>query len=356
MGLCAAGRAIAATDLAIDDGEFLVLLGPSGCGKTTVLRMIAGLETVSAGSVVIGDRLVTDLDPAQRDIAFVFQNYALYPHMTVRQNISFCLENMRLPKREITERVEETARLVRLSELLERLPEQLSGGQRQRVAIARAVVRRSKVLLMDEPLSNLDARLRGAMRADIARIQAELGVTTVYVTHDQIEAMTMADRIVIMRDGAIEQVGAPMDVYRDPINRFVADFLGSPSMNFLDVSVEGNSGEGGGGLRLRASGVDIPLEDQTAERLRGHAGGSIVLGFRPQSVVAADPDSCCFRGCVKTLEPYGCETYVGLDLGDTVVSGRVEPTDQPVKGETFGLSVKPDSLHFFDPATGITIR
>ena len=344
--------------LEIDDGEFLVLLGPSGCGKSTVLRMLAGLETITYGKMLIEDRVVNDLEPAERDIAFVFQNYALYPHMTVRQNIAFCLENQGMDRRAIAERVQEAAELVRLADMLERLPGQLSGGQRQRVAIARAVVRRPKVLLMDEPLSNLDAKLRGAMRADIIRVQEEIGATTVYVTHDQVEAMTMANRIVIMHDGIIAQIGAPMDVYQRPVSRFVASFIGSPAMNFVDVSVGGPDGADATVRTLHADGVSVALDDDAARRLQPYAGERVVLGFRPQNVAVVAPGkgAAMFEGRVETVEPYGPETYIRVALGDTVVSGRVGPDDPVVKGEPLGLNADPASLYFFDPANGAVIR
>ena len=338
-------------DLAIEEGEFVVLLGGSGCGKSTVLRMIAGLETITDGTIRIGDRVVNDLDPGERDIAFVFQNYALYPHMNVRQNMAFCLENLRLPRTEITQRVEDAARIVHMDELLDRLPGQLSGGQRQRVAIGRAIVRRSEVLLMDEPLSNLDAKLRGEMRAEIARIQDDLGNTTVYVTHDQVEAMTMADRIVILHDGLIQQIGAPMQVFRNPINRFVAGFIGSPSMNFLDVEVVGD----GDALSLQGEGVRVPLIERHAHRLEGYAGRSIVLGLRPQAVSASDTDGAAVTGTVRLIEPFGTETYIQLDTGTATVTARLEPGDDPVRGERFGLSIEPDDLYFFDPENNAAI-
>jgi multiple sugar transport system ATP-binding protein len=338
-------------DLEIADGEFVVLLGGSGCGKSTVLRMIAGLETITDGTIRIGDRVVNDLDPGERDLAFVFQNYALYPHMNVRQNMAFCLENLRLPRAEIVQRVDDAARIVHMDELLDRLPGQLSGGQRQRVAIGRAIVRRSKVLLMDEPLSNLDAKLRGEMRAEIARIQDDLGITTVYVTHDQVEAMTMADRIVILHDGLIQQIGRPMDVFRAPINRFVAGFIGSPSMNFLPVDVQA----AGDGLQLQGESVTVPLAERQAHRLEGYAGRRLVLGFRPQAVLAADADTATVSGTVRLIEPFGTETYIQLDLGGATVSARLDPADEPVRGEPFHLAIEPEDLYFFDPDTDAAI-
>ena len=338
-------------DLEIADGEFLVLLGGSGCGKSTVLRMIAGLEAITDGQILIGDRVVNDLEPGERNLAFVFQNYALYPHMTVAQNMAFCLENQRLSRSEIDGRVAEAAGIVHMEELLQRLPAQLSGGQRQRVAIGRAIVRRSQVLLMDEPLSNLDAKLRGEMRAEIARIQGDLGITAIYVTHDQVEAMTMADRIVIIHEGLIQQIGRPMDVFRRPVNRFVAGFIGSPSMNFVDVDVD----EGDGGLVLRAPGLEQPLDDRLSRRLDGYRGQQVVFGFRPQSVTAAPVGQGAVTGTVELVEPYGTETYIKMDLGSLSISGRLDPTDQPVKGEPFALSIDPEDLYLFDPETDAAI-
>ena len=339
-------------DMEVPDGEFVVLLGPSGCGKSTVLRMVAGLETVTDGQIMIGDRVVNDARPGDRDIAFVFQNYALYPHMTVRQNMAFCLENQKLSKDEIGRRIEEATRVVDLKGLLERLPGQLSGGQRQRVAIGRSIVRQAKVLLMDEPLSNLDAKLRGKMRAEISRIQDDLGITTLYVTHDQIEAMTMGDRIVIMHDGIVQQVGAPMEVYRDPNNRFVAGFIGSPGMNFLDVRVE----ERAGALEVQADGVELALSPAQAHRLDSYKGGQVILGFRPQHIAASNAEDATFSGTVQGVEPYGPETYISMTIGEILATGRLSPDDHPVKGKPFHLAIPPEKVYFFDPTTQATIR
>src|ERR687888_193828 len=265
-------RAVDGVDLTIDGGEFMVLVGPSGCGKTTLLRCIAGLEEVSDGAILIGDRDVTDVEPKQRDIAMVFQNYALYPHMTVRKNIAFGLKVRRTPRREIAKRINETARLLGLEDLMDRRPLALSGGQRQRVAMARAIARRPSVYLMDEPLSNLDAKLRVRVRADLARLHAQLGVTTVYVTHDQVEAMQLGDRSAVIRDGRIQQVGRPQALYRGSANLFVASFIGSPSMNLVRAELDGES--------VRFAGYRLPLD----LRRRPPVGspGQVILGIRPE--------------------------------------------------------------------------
>jgi multiple sugar transport system ATP-binding protein len=337
--------------LEIEDSEFLVLLGPSGCGKSTVLRMIAGLEPITDGEICIAGKVVNRLDPRERDIAMVFQNYALYPHMKVRDNIGFCLENMGVSKSVTKQRVEDAARTVRMEDYLDRLPGQLSGGQRQRVAIGRAIVRKPKVFLMDEPLSNLDAKLRSEMRAELSRLHDLLRITTIYVTHDQVEAMTLADRIVVMNGGVVQQVGAPMEVYRRPHNRFVAGFIGTPTMNFLELDVV----DDGDGRRLRAEGVDVKLPEPMAARLDAFVGLPITLGFRPQHVRAAAPGEALFEGPVEVVEPYGPETYATLRVGAASVSARLEPTDTPVKGKPFHLSADIGDLYFFDPETSSAI-
>jgi len=335
-------------DLEIADKEFVVLLGPSGCGKSSVLRMIAGLEAITAGEVRIGDRVVNDLEPRERDIAMVFQNYALYPHMTVRQNIAFCLENGRLRRDEIKQRVAEAARVVQMDGLLERLPAELSGGQRQRVAIARAIVRKPKLFLMDEPLSNLDARLRVQMRAELARLRELLEVTTIYVTHDQIEAMTLADRIVVMHEGVVQQVGAPMDVYRRPRNKFVAGFVGSPAMSFVDVDVIEEAGR----RLLCAEGVRVELPPRIAERVSGQRA---CLGLRPQHLRVAALDDAMVTGTVDVVEPYGAETYVSVRAGGALVTARLDATQTPKRGDVCRLTSDPDNLYLFDRETETAI-
>src|SRR5262244_2430174 len=266
-------EAVRSIDLDIPNNEFVVLVGPSGCGKSTTLRMIAGLEEVTAGEILIGGELVNDLPPKDRDIAMVFQNYALYPHMTAFENMAFGLRLRKFPKSEIRERVEDAARILDITDLLLRRPKQLSGGQRQRVAMGRAIVRHPKVFLFDEPLSNLDAKLRVQMRTEIKRVHQKVKTTTVYVTHDQVEAMTLADRVVVMNRGQVEQIGAPQELYHAPANRFVAGFIGSPAMNFAAVTVA----EANGSLIAENSGLQIKVPDETAQRLRGHVGREVTL-------------------------------------------------------------------------------
>ncbi len=338
-------------NLEVADREFLVLLGPSGCGKSTVLRMIAGLESITDGEILIGETVVNDLDPGERDIAMVFQNYALYPHMTARENIGFCLENLGVGASERDERVDEVARILNLEALLERLPGEMSGGQSQRVAIGRAIIREPNVLLMDEPLSNLDAKLRGQMRTEITKLHDRFKITTFYVTHDQVEAMTMADRIVIIEGGVIQQMGSPMDVYRRPNNRFVAGFIGSPSMNFAEVEFA----KEGGARHLRCEGVDVPLSGELERRLERFVDRKLFMGVRPQDLHAAPQAEAFFSGEVEVVEPYGAETYIDLQLGGGAFTARLDPGDSPVKGQAFHLTTDVERLYFFDPDTEATI-
>ncbi len=318
-------------DIAIADGEFVVLVGPSGCGKSTLLRMVAGLETVTGGAIEIGDRIVNDLEPKDRDIAMVFQNYALYPHMTVATNMGFSLEHRGGSKAEIAERVKWAADILGLGHLLDRYPKQLSGGQRQRVAMGRAIVRNPQVFLFDEPLSNLDAKLRVVMRGEIKGLHQRLGVTTIYVTHDQVEAMTMADRIVVMNGGNVEQIGAPLDLYDRPANLFVAGFIGSPAMNI----VGGTMTEKG----FEADGITLPLP----ANVTAHGQGS--YGIRPEHLSIADDG---LPAVVSLVEPMGSETQVTMKLGETSIIGvfRERLTARP--GDT--IHVRPDlaSIHLFD--------
>src|SRR5271156_1774658 len=291
-------EAVRSIDLDIPDNELVVLVGPSGCGKSTTLRMIAGLEEVTSGDIYIGGDLVNDLPPKDRDIAMVFQNYALYPHMTVFENMSFGLRLRKFSKSEIKARVEHAARILDITELLSRRPKQLSGGQRQRVAMGRAIVRHPKVFLFDEPLSNLDAKLRVQMRTEIKRVHQKVKTTTVYVTHDQVEAMTLGDRVVVMKDGVVQQVGEPLELYNQPANKFVAGFIGSPAMNFATVRVT----EANGSLIAENSGLSIKLPDETAQRLRGHIGREVTLGVRPEDLTVADtadPDQLCFDAVIE---------------------------------------------------------
>ena len=312
-------------DLEIADREFVALVGPSGCGKSTVLRMIAGLEDVTSGELRIGDRRVNDLPPKERNIAMVFQNYALFPHLTVRDNLAFGMKVRRVPRAQQDEAIGEAARMLGLEPLLQRKPGEMSGGQRQRVAIGRALVRKPEVFLFDEPLSNLDAKLRGQMRAEIIRLHRQLETTMIYVTHDQVEAMTMADRIVVFEGGVIQQVGTPAEVYQEPANRFVAGFIGSPTMNFLEGRIE-REGERATFVSARAGGLRLPLEGASA---RAPAAGEIALGVRPENVyfsASAPKDvavSCSIEATIDVVEYFGMESSItvriGGDAGDALV-------------------------------------
>ena len=323
----------------IRDGEFVILVGPSGCGKSTLLRMIAGLENISGGEIRIGERVVNDVPPKERDIAMVFQNYALYPHLTVRENMAFSMRIRKAPASEIDLRVNKAAQILGLAPLLDRYPRQLSGGQRQRVAMGRAIVRDPQVFLFDEPLSNLDAKLRVAMRTEIKELHQRLKTTTIYVTHDQIEAMTMADRIVVMHDGVVEQIGPPLELYDRPDNLFVAGFIGSPAMNFVPGRVRANG-------RLTFStetGLSIPLADAPA----GVDGRPLILGVRPEHFDLA-PDGIAAE--VVVVEPTGSETMLAVRAGgqDLTCVLRERVREQP--GET--VSLRPNRVHFFDAETG----
>ena len=345
---------IAVDDLLLDvqDGEFLVLVGPSGCGKSTALRCLAGLEEISAGDILIGDRVVTHLPPKNRDIAMVFQNYALYPHMTVRDNLAFGLKLRGMAKPEITRRVGEAADILGIGELLDRKPKQLSGGQRQRVALGRAIVREPQVFLMDEPLSNLDAKLRVQTRAEIIKLQQRLGTTTIYVTHDQVEAMTMGDRIAVMSRGVLQQLDTPQHLYDSPANLFVATFIGSPAMNVVPgtVVIDGET------VTVRADGLELSLPPGRAARLAGWAGRDVLVGVRPEHIaVPAAGGAVPGRGIrlpVELVEPLGSETLLHLlGPGGVTLVARVEPWFQPRPGEVVELEVDTTQLHAFDPAT-----
>jgi len=338
----------------VGDGELMVLVGPSGCGKSTTLRMIAGLESVTDGQLWIGERMVNDVAPKERDIAMVFQNYALYPHMSVRENLAFGLKLRKLPKAEIRERVGRAAGILGLEPILERRPAQLSGGQRQRVAVGRAMVREPAVFLFDEPLSNLDAKLRVQMRREISALHQRLGATMVYVTHDQTEAMTMGDRIVVMNAGRIQQIGTPMELYDHPLNVFVAGFIGSPAMNFVTGVVERRDG-----LRLRAADggfLDFALPAGVAELLERYEGREVVLGIRPEAIQVAD-DGPGATGTVpasarlELVEPLGNETLLSLHAGDQPLVARIAPRPLPPAGSTIALSIDTARMHFFDAAT-----
>jgi multiple sugar transport system ATP-binding protein len=374
-------KAVDDLNLQITDGEFMVLVGPSGCGKSTALRMIAGLEEISAGTLTIGERVVNDVPPGDRDIAMVFQNYALYPHMTVRQNIGFALEVAKVKKDEINRRVDEAAEMLGLTEYLDRLPKALSGGQRQRVAMGRAIVRSPQVFLMDEPLSNLDAKLRVQMRSDIIQLQARLGTTMVYVTHDQVEAMTMGHRVAVMRKGVLQQVSPPQELYLRPANLFVAAFIGSPAMNLItaDVTVEGDDVFCSfGGHRLRIS----PKALDRYAGLRGRHGTKVILGIRPEHFgmeedLELPADQVLTFRC-ELAEAMGAEVHVHavIDVPPPTVDGaptaaeddpealvtgtkviaRVDGIHTVAMGQDVRLAVKTHLTHFFDPTSGEPLR
>jgi multiple sugar transport system ATP-binding protein len=347
--------AVDALDLEISDGEFLVLVGPSGCGKSTSLRMVAGLEEVDAGSILIGERDVTTVAPKERDVAMVFQTYALYPHMTVADNMGFALRMARIPKDEMRERVLDAARILDLEQYLDRKPRALSGGQRQRVAMGRAIVRKPQVFLMDEPLSNLDAQLRVQTRTQIAALQRRLGTTTIYVTHDQVEAMTMGDRVAVMFDGRLQQVDAPNALYARPANRVVARFIGSPAMNLHDVVIR----EGAAHL----AGFRIPLPRGLEGRLTSADEGRIALGFRPDAVEIVTDGAEGLDVTAEVVEELGSDAYMFAsfpgredvsDVGDLVA--RIDPRRVPRKGATVRIRIRPDEIHLFSATTGVRIN
>ena len=346
--------AVAGIDLDISDREFVVLVGPSGCGKTTTLRMIAGLEEATSGEIYIGDQLVNDVPPKDRDIAMVFQNYALYPHMTVYENMSFGLRLKKFPKPEIKERVENAARILDITDLLGRRPKQLSGGQRQRVAMGRAIVRNPKVFLFDEPLSNLDAKLRVQMRTEIKKVHQKVTTTTVYVTHDQIEAMTLADRVVVMNGGKIEQIGTPNDVYHHPKTRFVAGFIGSPAMNFIPCRLVDGNGTAGLSVKL-SDKLSFPVPEARVARYRPQAGRDLLFGLRPEDVIEKrgelPPGRAAFEAQLDVVEPMGMETMVYFVVDGTEVCGRVNPAAAGKAGETMPLVADLNHMHLIDPKT-----
>ena len=383
-------RAVSGMDLEIRDGEFMVLVGPSGCGKTTALRMVAGLETISEGVVRIGDRVVNNVPSRDRDIAMVFQSYALYPHLTVYDNIAFGLRLRKAPKDEIDKRVREAAHVLGLEELLERKPRALSGGQRQRVAMGRAIVRQPEAYLMDEPLSNLDAKLRVHMRAEIASLQNDLGVTTLYVTHDQVEAMTMGDRVAVMRKGDLQQVAPPQDLYERPVNLFVGGFIGSPAMNLAEATIERDNGR----LAVRVGQHTLALDDEILSvrpALEAYVSRTVVIGIRPENLEDAalepdTPDDQRLRGVVVLREPLGSEIVAHFTVaarpaltedvrelardvgqesavraaeaegaGETVMVGRFGPRSRITNGDVVDVAVETGALHFFDLETGLGI-
>ena len=344
-------------NLEVADKEFIIFVGPSGCGKSTTLRMIAGLEEISGGTLEIDGKVMNDVEPKDRDIAMVFQNYALYPHMTVRENMAFGLKLRKVPKAEIDEKVNDAARILGLEELLDRKPKALSGGQRQRVAMGRAIVRNPKVFLMDEPLSNLDAKLRVQMRTEIAALHQRLGTTIIYVTHDQTEAMTLGTRIVVMKDGVVQQVDTPQNLYDKPANLFVAGFMGSPQMNFMDGVVHVN----GEDALIRFADTDIRLPREKAKALidGGYDGKTVTFGIRPEDISdAADKahdGDAVFTSTVKVYELLGAEVFLYFDLADTPVTARLEPSTQSRPGDTVKVQFDVEKIHVFDKETELKI-
>ncbi len=351
-----AGGALAVDHLNLDigDGEFVCLVGPSGCGKTTVLRMIAGLEDITSGEVRIGDRVVNDLPPRDRDIAMVFQSYALYPHMTVYDNMAFGLQLRKTPKAQIDTAVHEAARILDLERFLDRKPGALSGGQRQRVALGRAIVREPAAFLMDEPLSNLDAKLRVATRAEIARLHQRLDATMIYVTHDQVEAMTMGDRIAVINEGVLQQVGTPKELYTSPRNRFVAGFIGSPSMNFVELAMGGE----GGDTKLSTEGIEVRLDPQQEASLRRHGEKAITVGFRPEHLAVGKPEGpgATVTARIDVIEFLGNDELIHGVSGERDVVAIVNAQDGLAVGQEVSLSTPPSALYFFDQQTGLAVK
>ena len=381
-------RAVNDISLGIEDGEFMVLVGPSGCGKTTALRMVAGLEEISEGALLIGDRVVNHVPSRDRDIAMVFQSYALYPHLSVYENIAFGLRLRKISKKEVDDRVQRAAKLLGLEDYLDRKPRALSGGQRQRVAMGRAIVREPAAFLMDEPLSNLDAKLRVQTRAEIAKLQSDLGVTTIYVTHDQVEAMTMGDRVAVMRKGELQQVDEPQTLYDRPVNLFVGGFIGSPAMNMLDATIERANGD----MRATIGEQTIALgEETTAQRpgLKAYAGKQVIIGIRPEDLEDAalepgTPSDRVLRGRLELREALGSEIMahfaikaahaesdemrelaedagapegpqIGVEENEAVIVGRFSPRSRVAPGDEVVAVVDTRALHFFDPSTGAGI-
>ncbi|HZH83206.1 MAG TPA: sn-glycerol-3-phosphate ABC transporter ATP-binding protein UgpC [Phototrophicaceae bacterium] len=349
-------EAVRSINLDIPDNEFVVLVGPSGCGKSTTLRMIAGLEEVTAGDIYIGGEIVNDRPPKDRDIAMVFQNYALYPHMTAYENMSFGLKLRKFSKDEIRRRVDHAAHILDITELLDRKPKALSGGQRQRVAMGRAIVRNPKVFLFDEPLSNLDAQLRVQMRTEIKRVHQMVKTTTVYVTHDQVEAMTLADRVVVMNGGSIEQIASPQDLYHRPKTRFVAGFIGSPAMNFMPCRLEQN----GAGLRVAISDkISLPVPAARTARYQQLTGKEVTFGLRPEHITEprrSDRDQNCeFAVTLDVVEPMGMETMVFFTVDGQEICGRVEPSSAAGPGESMRLYANMEHMHLIDPQTNLVL-
>ena len=341
-------------DLEIHDKEFMVFVGPSGCGKTTTLRMVAGLEAITSGEIRIDDTVVNDVPPMDRDIAMVFQNYALYPHMSVAGNMAFGLKMRKFERADIDKRINRAAEILGIGDLLHRKPRQLSGGQRQRVALGRAIVRDPKVFLFDEPLSNLDAKLRVQMRVELKKLHERLGTTAIYVTHDQVEAMTLGDRVVVMKDGLVQQVGEPLELYNSPANRFVAGFIGSPAMNFADVTLA----ENGGRPTAEAEGLKIGLPDAMVARARTRTGRNATLGIRPEDLHIAGPADApehCFDATVEVVEQLGSEILLDMRVGKALMVASIEPTVRVRSHDKLRLALKPERLHLFDAETEAAI-
>jgi len=331
-------------NLQIEDKEFVILVGPSGCGKSTTLRMVAGLEEITKGKIYIDKKLVNDIPAKERDIAMVFQNYALYPHMKVYENMSFGLRLRKFPREEIDKRVREAAKILGIEELLHRYPKELSGGQKQRVAVGRAIVRKPKVFLFDEPLSNLDAKLRVQMRAELIKLHQKLGATMIYVTHDQVEAMTMGDRLVVMKDGVIQQVADPLTLYEKPANKFVAGFIGSPPMNFMEGRIESISGE----IFFLKSAFKIPLERKFRETLSPYLGKKVILGIRPEDVHLGGE----IEAVIEVVETLGNEVFFHLKIGEDIITARFSSSEGRKKmGEKIKVNFPPEKIRLFDKET-----
>ncbi|MBN2356237.1 sn-glycerol-3-phosphate ABC transporter ATP-binding protein UgpC [candidate division KSB1 bacterium] len=348
--------AVDAVDIDIKDTEFVVLVGPSGCGKSTTLRMIAGLEDISSGEISIDDRIVNDVPPKDRDIAMVFQNYALYPHMSVFENMAFGLKLRRYPKDEIEKRVQEAAHILGIQPLLSRKPKALSGGQRQRVAVGRAIVRKPKVFLFDEPLSNLDAKLRVQMRTEISKLHSRLETTMIYVTHDQVEAMTMGDRIVVMKDGKVQQIDSPLSLYSAPVNKFVAGFIGSPAMNFLEGKlVQGD------GLYFNSSSLQLLLTSTVAKKLQPFIDQPLIIGIRPEDIIEAvqetvEKNYAVMQCKVEVVEPMGNEQFVYLKIGQDSLVARMNTLARPKVNMDYQVAFNWDRVHFFDAQSEVVIN
>lgn len=345
------GRVTAVADFSLEirDGEFMVFVGPSGCGKTTTLRMIAGLDDITSGEIYIGDRLINRVPPKDRDVAMVFQNYALYPHMSVFENMAFGLKLKKVPKKEIESRVKWTAELLGILGLLNRRPKELSGGQRQRVALGRAIVRTPQLYLFDEPLSNLDAKLRIQMRLELKKLHDHIATTSIYVTHDQIEAMTMGDRIVVMKDGLIQQVGEPLELYYHPTNRFVASFIGSPTMNFIPARIDG----GPGNLRVQSGELELPVPPVKAPVLEPYLNKEIILGIRPEDLSAANStqEKATMNAKVVVVQPVGSQIFLGVKVGELDLLTSVSAQTKVKPHQEIVLKAQVENLHFFDPVS-----